>query len=317
MQALWLENQSLTFRAAIPVPESQPGEALVQVLLAGICGTDLELLRGYYPFTGIPGHEFVGKVIKSPDPNWIGERVVGEINITCGMCQECRRGNANHCERRSVLGILARSGCFAEYLTIPLANLHRVPELIPDEAAVFTEPLAAALEILNQVQIRPDNRVLLIGAGRLGLLIAQVIAGTGCSLSVAARQPRARGLLNQLHIHCIQPDEIPLRMMDFVIEASGSADGFDLARRSVRPRGVLILKSTYADRIDVNLSSLVVDEITVVGSRCGPFPTALHMLEEKQIIPQILIDGTYSLAEGLKAYEHASGSGVLKILLAT
>lgn len=315
MRALWLENQSLSFRAAIPVPQPQPVEALIRVRLTGICGTDLELQRGYYPFTGVPGHEFVGEVIEAADPLWIGERVVGEINILCGECQECLDGRPNHCERRRVLGIRDYPGVFAEYITLPLTNLHRVPSTLSDEEAVFVEPLAAALEIQEQVPIRPDVRVLLVGAGRLGLLIAQTLSLTSCDFLVVARQPKARELLAALHIRAIFPDEVPERKMDVVIDASGSPQGFELARRAVRPRGIIVLKSTYAGSIQVNLSSMVVDEITLIGSRCGPFTPALRLLESGQIDPKPLITAHYPLTDGLAAFELASRQGAFKVLL--
>ena len=315
MQALWLEKQSLTFRAAVPDPKPQPGEALIQLSLGGICGTDLELLRGYYPYTGIPGHEFVGVVIDASESSWIGERVVGDINLSCGMCKECKEGRPNHCEQRIALGVRGHPGAFAEYLTLPLANLHRVSPGIPDETAVFTEPLAAALEIQQQVMIRPDERVLLVGSGRLGLLVAQMLALTGCDLLVISRQPRTCELLATYHIATIFPEDTPVRQMDVVIDASGSTQGFDLARRAVRPGGKIILKSTYAGTMDVNLSSLVVDEITLVGSRCGPFVPALRLLESGKIDPRPLIDAQYPLRDGLAAFEHASRQGVLKVLL--
>ena len=315
MQALWLENKTLTFRKGIPVPKPQPGEALIRLRLAGVCGTDLELLHGYYPFTGIPGHEFIGEVIESPDPSWIGERVVGEINITCGECYECQDGLPNHCEKRCVLGVRDRPGAFAEYLTLPVINLHRVPPAIPDEAAVFTEPLAAALEIQQRVPVHPNQRVLLVGAGRLGLLIAQTLAFTGCDLIVAARQPRARELLAGSHIPAVFPDEVPLHKMDVVIEASGSPQGLELARRAVRPRGIIVLKSTYAGSTEVDFSALVVDEITIIGSRCGAFIPALHLLETGQLDPQPLIDARYPLADGLAAIKHAAQPGALKVLI--
>jgi 2-desacetyl-2-hydroxyethyl bacteriochlorophyllide A dehydrogenase len=315
MQALWLEKQSLTFRAAVPDPRPQPGEALIQVHLAGICGTDLELLRGYYPYTGIPGHEFVGVVIEASEPSWIGERVVGEINLTCGKCRECKEGRPNHCEQRIALGIRDYPGTFAEYLTLPLANLHHLSPVIPDETAVFTEPLAAALEIQQQIMIRPSDRVLLIGSGRLGLLVAQTLAITNCDLLVTARQPRSRELLAANHISTIFPEEAPVRQMDVVIDASGSPQGFDLARLAVRPGGKIVLKSTYTETMNLNLSALVVDEITLIGSRCGPFVPALRLLESGKIDPRPMIDAHYPLRDGLAAFEHAAKQGVLKVLL--
>jgi threonine dehydrogenase-like Zn-dependent dehydrogenase len=315
MQALWLENKSLSFRTGLPMPVAKTGEALIRMRLAGICGTDLELLRGYYPYTGIPGHEFVGEIIEAPETQWIGERVVGEINISCGNCRECQSGKPNHCERRIVLGVRDHDGAFAEYLTLPLVNLHPIPASIPDESAVFTELLAAALEIQEQVMIRPSERVLVIGSGRLGLLIALTLALRDCDLRVTARQPRARELLEAHHIPILLPDQVSTGEMDVVIEASGSPHGFDLARQAVRPRGKIVLKSTYAEAIQVNMSSLAVDEITLIGSRCGPFIPALQLLETGQIDPRPLIDGYYPLRDGLAAFELAAQQGAIKVLL--
>jgi threonine dehydrogenase-like Zn-dependent dehydrogenase len=323
MNALWLENQILTFRVDVPAPVPQPGEALVRVRLTGICSTDLELVRGYYPFTGVPGHEFVGEVVSisslpmGGEGAWAraGERVVGEINAACGECQTCRAGRPTHCERRTVLGIVNRWGSLAEYVALPVENLHRVPDGVPDEAAVFTEPLAAALEITQQVQIRPSDRVLVLGAGRLGQLIAQVFALTGCDLQVAARHPHQRELLAARRIGVIEPEEIPDRRMDVVVEATGSPHGFHLARKAIRPRGVIMLKSTYKGDLATDFSSLVVDEITLVGSRCGPFAPALRLLESKQVDPLPLIAARYPLSDGLAAFQQAARSGVLKVLL--
>ncbi len=315
MQALWLENQRLSFRRDLPHPLPPAGEALVRVRLAGVCATDLELVRGYYPYTGIPGHEFVGEIVSAPDASRVGQRVVGEINAVCGECDTCRHGRQSHCERRTVLGIVNRNGAFAEYLTLPLVNLHPVPENVPDEAAVFTEPLAAALEISQQVHIRPDDRVLLVGAGRLGQLIAQTLALRGCDLYVLARHPNQIALLNSRNIHTLSEDEVPTRKMDVVIEATGSPSGFEIARRAVRPRGTLVLKSTYAGNLEVNFSAVVVDEITLVGSRCGPFPPALKLLETGSVDPTPLIEARYPLEQGVTAFEHAARPGVLKVLV--
>ena len=339
MQSLWLENQSLSLRD-LPEPHT-PGEALIRIRLSGICGTDLELLRGYYPFTGVLGHEFVGEVVSVmdsdesiprkgavpavgrngipplPDPSaqWIGQRVVGEINVTCGTCAQCRNGRPTHCEQRSVLGIANRDGVHAGYTTLPLANLHIVPDSVPDEAAVFTEPLAAALEIQQQVHIQPSDRVLLIGAGRLGQLIAQTLALTGCDLRVVARHPHQQALLQSRKIRLISEEDLQPRRWDVVVEATGSASGFDLARRAIRPRGTLLLKSTYRGEMTVNWSPFVVDEITILGSRCGPFAPALRLLESARVDPAILIAGQYPLANALEAMAAAQQTGMLKILL--
>ena len=313
MQALWLEKNQLSFKD-VPQPTS-PGEALIKIRKAGICGTDLELVKGYYPFTGIPGHEFVGEVIESPDPSWIGKRVVGEINAVCGACEQCRGGRPTHCEARTVLGIINRNGVFAEYTTLPLENLHIVPDDVSDEAAVFTEPLAAALEIQQQVQIRPEDRVLLIGAGRLGQLIAQTLSLTGCDLRVVARHPHQKSLLAGRGIRLIDEEDVQHWRYDVVVEATGSPSGFELARKALRPRGVLVLKSTYKGDMTVNFSSLVVDEIQLIGSRCGPFEPAVRLLANRQVDPTLLIAGEYKLGEGLEAFKDAEKTGMLKVLI--
>ena len=316
MDAVWLEDQILSLRQDVPIPVPGTGEALIQVRLAGICSTDLELVRGYYPFAGIPGHEFVGSVVSSPgDPSWMDKRVVGEINIACGECETCRSGLRRHCERRKALGIHDWNGAFADYLVLPLGNLHLVPEGVPDETAVFTEPLAAAGEILEQVDIRSTDRVLVIGAGRLGQLVAMVLRQTGCQLEVLTRYPKQQDLLARLDIQTLVEDGLASRKYDLIIEATGSPDGFELASKLIKPRGVIILKSTYKGDGKVNFSSTVVNEVSLIGSRCGPFAPALKLISEGRINPRSLIDATYPLAQGIAAFEHASRPGVLKVLL--
>ena len=316
MKAIWLENNALKYRDDIPTPEPSTGEGLVAVRLAGICGTDLELVKGYYPYTGIPGHEFVGEIVESPDqPERVGKRVVGEINVVCGTCEPCLRGQSTHCERRSVLGIINRHGAFAEYLCLPLINLVTVPENISDEMAVFVEPLAAALEIQEQIRIIPTDRVLVLGAGRLGQLVAQTLILCGCDLKVVARYDKQRELLSACHIPCINEKDVPQRFFDIVVEATGSPGGFDLARNTVRPKGTIVLKSTYRGDQSVNLSSVVVDEITVVGSRCGPFAPALRLMKNRLVDPAPLIEALYSLDHGIQAFEKAAEPGSLKVLL--
>ena len=313
MKALWLENNRLNLR---DVPEPQkPGEALIRIRVAGICNTDLELVKGYYPFTGILGHEFVGEVVSADDDDWVGQRVVGEINITCGNCEQCLNGRATHCEHRTALGITERDGTFAEFTTLPLGNLHRVPASVPDEMAVFTEPLAAALEIQQQVHVQPTDRVLVVGAGRLGQLIAQTLALTGCNLRVLARHPGQQNILAKRGIKTIAEEEIGPRRWDIVVEASGSPGGFSLARRAIRPRGTLVMKSTYKGEMSLNFSSIVVDEINLVGSRCGPFEPALRLMEKGEVDPCVLIAEEFGLNEALQAFEHAAQPGVLKVLV--
>ncbi len=315
MQALWLEEQKLEFRTNVPVLTPSAREALIQMRLSGVCSTDLELVRGYYPFSGIPGHEFVGEVISSPgDPVWVGKRVVGEINIACGECAMCQSGLPRHCLRRRTLGIHDWNGVFAEFLVLPLANLHIVPEALPDELAVFTEQLAAAFEILEQVQFNPENRVLVIGAGRLGQLVSQVLQTTSSQLEVLARHRKQRQLLSDRGIQVVT--DIPTgKNYDVVIDATGTPEGFLLARQAVRPRGTVVLKSTYKGEVRVNFSSIVVDEVILVGSRCGPFEPALKLLEEGRVDPMPLIEAMYPLDQGKLAFEHAGKPGALKVLI--
>jgi len=313
MRALWLEDRALSLRE-VAAP-TRGDEALIRVRVSGICGTDLELARGYYPFTGIIGHEFVGDVVASPDPTWIGARVVGEINADCGVCEACRAGRPTHCESRTVLGITDRHGAHAEYLRLPPRNLHRVPDSVSDDAAVFTEPIAAAVEILQQVHVLPTDRVLLVGAGRLGQLVAQVLALTGARLKVVAKHDRQKALLEARGITTIGADDVEARRWDIVVEATGSPSGFDLAARALRPRGTLVLKSTYRGEITLALAPFVVDEITIVGSRCGPFAPALRLLERGEIDPLPLIAARYPLEQAVEAMEAAARPGMMKVLL--
>ena len=313
MRALWLEDRALSIRE-IDRPRID-GEALVRVRLSGICATDLELVRGYYPFTGVLGHEFVGEVVESPEASWIGRRVVGEINAWCGECPTCRAGRPTHCEDRTVLGIVARNGVHAEYTTLPLRNLLAVPESVCDEAAVFTEPLAAALEILEQVSVRPSDRVLLVGAGRLGQLVAQVLALTGVELHVVARHRRQRERLAGRGIRAMEEGDVEPRGYDIVVEATGAPTGLDLACQAVRPRGVLVLKSTYHGEVTFDMAPFVVDEITIIGSRCGPFAPALRLLERGYVDPTVLIDQRLPLERAVEAMEVAGQPGVMKVLL--
>ena len=236
MKSLWLENNKIDLREVAQT--RKPNEALIKIRKAGICSTDLELVKGYYPYTGILGHEFVGEVVETEDASWIGQRVVGEINVVCNRCEQCLNGRPTHCEHRTVLGIVNRDGTFAEFTQLPITNLHRVPDSVPDEMAVFTEPLAAALEIQQQIQIKPTDRVLLVGAGRLGQLIAQTLALTGCNLRVVARHAHQHSLLKARGIGIISEEDIQPWRWDIVVEATGSSGGFGLARKATRPRGM-------------------------------------------------------------------------------
>lgn len=307
-------------RDDVPAPVPQPGEALVRVVCAGICATDVELARGYYPYAGVLGHEFVG-VVEDVHADavvsrvWRGARVVGEINAACGVCGACARGHRTHCERRTVLGIVGRSGAFAEYLSLPVVNLHRVPDAVSTDAAVFTEPLAAALEIQEQVAIAAGQRVLVVGAGKLGQLVAQTLALTGCALVVACRSRGKAGLLEARGIATMAPGDIVSGSFDVAVECTGNASGFDLARRALRPRGTLVLKSTYAGALTLDASALVVDEIVVVGSRCGPFAPALDLLAAGRVDVAPLVHARYALRDGLEAFARAQRPGALKVLL--
>jgi threonine dehydrogenase-like Zn-dependent dehydrogenase len=316
MHALWLEERRLRMREDVPPPTPPPGEALVRVRLAGVCNTDLELVQGYYPYTGVPGHEFVGTVEDAPgSPEWTGRRVVGEINAVCGECGTCRAGRPTHCERRTVLGIVNRDGAFATHIVLPVANLHEVPEEVPDEIAVFTEPTAAALEIQEQVKIGPGDRVVVVGAGKLGHLVAQTLATTGCDLLVVGRSPRPLELLAARGVRTGTAADLPERQADVAVECTGNPEGLEIARRAVRPRGTLVLKSTYHGRASVDLAPIVVDEITLVGSRCGPFAPALQLLARGAVDPRPLVDERYRLSDAVAAFEHAARPGTLKILV--
>jgi threonine dehydrogenase-like Zn-dependent dehydrogenase len=315
MWAVYL-NRGLEIRQDYPIPSPPPGEARVRVKLAGICNTDLELMRGYLDFRGVPGHEFVGVVEEAPDHlEWVGKRVVGEINAACRVCPTCRAGRPTHCPNRTTLGISGRDGAFAEYLLLPVVNLHEVPPEIPDEAAVFVEPLAAALEILEQTHIRPTDRAVVLGDGKLGSLVAQVMQLTGCDLLVVGRNPNKLALLARRGIPVAHVEDVGDLSADVVVECTGSPEGFHLARRWVRPRGALVLKSTYHGTVEANLTMVAVDEVTVIGSRCGPFEPALRLLRQGLVDVQPLIHARYPLQEADRAFEHAARKGALKVLL--
>lgn len=325
MQALLLTDEGPTFTTKYPVPTAIQGEALVRVTHAGICATDLQLVAGYKGgYRGVLGHEFVGVVDEAPgNPDWEGERVVGELNIGCGRCELCARGLGKHCRQRESLGIIGRDGAFADYLTLPIANLHRLPPKtdLPDDIAIFVEPTAAALQIREQINVRPSDRVYVLGSGRLGLLVAQVLALTGCELTVIGRTQEKLTLLASfglpLRIHCTaQQPTTDLSLADVVVDVTGAPTGFGLARQLVRPGGTLVLKSTFAGTLpDFDLSSLVVDEITLLGSRCGPFLPAIRLLQQGLIQVQPLIQARYPLHDAVAALAHAQKRGVLKVLL--
>lgn len=315
MRALWFDGR-LQLQTDTPPPEPPPGEALIRTQLAGICNTDIEIVRGYKGFTGILGHEFVGFVERADSaPELVGRRVVGEINAYCGECATCRRGQPTQCPSRTTLGMNRRHGVMADYFTLPAKLLYPLPDSLPDEWAVFVEPLAAACQILEQVAIKPTDRVVVLGDGKLGLLAAQVLQLTGCELLVLGKHPGKLDILRRRGIATRLVAEPITDFADVVVEVTGSASGFAAACKLLRPRGTLILKSTFHGDVQLDLSRLVVDEITVVGSRCGPFPAALRLLEQRLVDVEPLLHATYSLADGLAAFERAVQPGVLKVLL--
>jgi threonine dehydrogenase-like Zn-dependent dehydrogenase len=298
-----------------PEPKPGPGEVLVAVRLAGICATDLEVARGYMGFTGVLGHEFVGTVVKGPR-SWRNKRVVAEINCVCSRCEMCQRGLANHCRRRTVLGIAGRDGVFAELVAVPERNLHAVPDAVSDEQAVFVEPLAAALQIIKQCPIEKRMRVAVVGPGRLGALVAQVLQSTGCDLEVIGRTELTLNFCEKRGIRATGVSElVPRGDRDVVVECSGSPDGFALALKLLRPRGTLVLKSTYAEPKPLDLTAIVVHELIVQGSRCGPFPDAISALACGQVDVESMISRQLPLERGLEAFELAADSRYIKILL--
>jgi len=313
MNALWLEDRRLRLRHDIPVPLPPRGETLVRVIVAGICNTDIELLRGYYPYAGVPGHEFVG-VVEGDSP-LAGQRVVGEINAVCGVCRACSSGRRTHCERRTVLGIVRRDGAFAEYLVLPSENLHPVPDAIPTDVAVFTEPLAAALQIQEQVTIPPDSSVLVVGDGKLGQLVAQTLALSGCELRVVGRHERKLALLAARGVKSVPEASLVPGAFDIAVECTGDTPGFALAQRALRPRGTLVMKSTYAGQLTIDAAAVVVNELTLVGSRCGPFEKALALLAQDRVDVRSLVQARFPLERALEAFDAAQRPGMLKVLL--
>jgi len=313
MLALYLD-ETLALKE-LPVPELQVGEVLIRVRLAGICRTDLEVLKGYHGFQGIPGHEFLGEVAGPADSPWLGRRVVGDINIGCGACPECLGGLAHHCRNRQVIGLKGRNGGFAQYLSLPEANLYEVPPEIADDAAVFTEPLAAALQVLDAAPISPDSRALVVGDGSLGLLISWVLALQGAQVHLVGHYPEHLQLARAYGVVSWLEEDFTEKDFAVAVEASGSPGGLDLALSRVRPRGTVVLKSTYQGRYDLDPAALVVPEVRLAGCRCGPFNAALRLLRRGWIDPRPLIQARFPLSRGIEALDYARQRGVLKVLL--
>lgn len=315
MKALRVEKKGLAVRE-VDVPE-RGNEALVRVLLSGICNTDLEIARGYAGFKGTIGHEFVGVIEDASDGTLAGQRVVGEINAGCGECELCRSGDPRHCANRTVLGIVGRDGAHAEFLRLPPQNLLRVPEKIADEHAVFVEPLAAACGIMERTSITKEMSVAVMGDGKLGLLCAQALSLTGAHVLLVGKHLNKLRIAERRGIETTTAKQAAKRKKEFdvVVEASGSSSAFLMATDLVRPRGVLVLKSTFHGTTELNAAPIVVDEISIVGSRCGRFAPALDLLSKGAIDVDSLISEEYALTKGIHAMERAGRKGVLKVLL--
>lgn len=311
MRAVMYEK-ALRLDTTVPKPGPTSEQSLLKIRRAGICNTDLELMAGYKEFSGILGHEFVAEVVGG---ELAGRRVVGEINVTDGTCEMCQRGIPSQCLNRNAIGIDDHPGAFADYLALVSRNLYPVPDDVSDDMAVFVEPLAAALQVTEGVHISPRDRVVLIGAGKLGLLVAQVLKLTGADLSVVARREKPAALLQKWGIRAVTADELSRRSAQVVVDCTGNAEGFAQALELVQPRGTIVLKSTYVGTPAANLTRVAVDEIRVVGSRCGPFDAALRLLSHGLIDTESMIDGRYSIDAALVAFDHAAKPGALKVLL--
>jgi alcohol dehydrogenase len=314
MLSVHLEHGRIDVRQS-PIPQRAPGYALIRLLCAGICNTDLELQRGYYGFSGVPGHEFVGEVVEADTRALAGRRVVGEINLACGACPWCARGMGRHCPKRTVLGIAGHPGAFAEYLTLPERNLHVLDEGLTTERAVFTEPTAAACEILEQVAIPAGSPVAVLGDGKLGLLISQVLQASGLRVRQFGHHPEKLRIAARAGVAVETTANVPVAAFDWVVDATGSAEGYQQAAAMVRPRGTVILKSTVHKKVPIDTAPLIVNEVTLVGSRCGPFEPALRLLSGGALHVEEMIAERFPLAEAARAFAFAEQKGVLKVLL--
>jgi threonine dehydrogenase-like Zn-dependent dehydrogenase len=313
MKALFFDKKVTLIE--IPKPKPEENEALIRVLRAGICQTDLEILKGYMNFKGILGHEFVGIVEASLSSSLQGKRVAGEINIGCNRCFWCLTNASRHCPDRKVLGISNKDGVFAEYVTLPERNLHLLPDTISNDEAIFVEPLAAAVEIEEQVHIKHEDSVLIIGDGRLGQLIAQLVHLKGCPLLVMGKNKNKLAMLSKFGIDTVNAPEKIEQKFDIIIECSGSREGLKIALNLIKPRGKIVLKSTIANKYSINLAELVINEIELIGSRCGPFEPAIRLLSCGFIKVQPLISACFPLEQGLKALNFAKQKNVIKVIL--
>jgi len=317
MLSVHLESGRVEVRRQ-PLPRVPDGFARIRLLAAGICSTDLELQRGYYGFSGTPGHEFVGVVVtvSGVGAEWIGRRVAGEINLACGHCDWCARGLGRHCPTRTVLGIVKHPGAFREFLTLPIHNLHRVPDSISDEQAVFIEPVAAACEILDQVKIPKGDRVALLGDGKLGLLVAQVLQAHGARVHLFGRHRDKMRLVEKAGVITeLVPKKLPARAYRWVVDATGSSDGLRAAVAMCEPRGTIVLKSTVHGLVTIDSAPVIVNEVTLVGSRCGRFEPAIRLLASGKVDVMPLISAEFPLDRAPQAFKSAATKGVLKVLL--
>lgn len=314
MLAVHLESGQVSiWQTAVPV--RPPAFALIRMLVAGICNTDLELLRGYHGFAGTPGHEFVGEVIEADDPSLLGRRVVGEINLPCGHCDYCAIGLGRHCAKRKVLGIVNHPGAFAEYLVLPESNLHVVPDELRNDEAVFLEPLAAACEILDQVQIPAGEHVAVLGDGKLGLLVAQVLNTHGCHVTLYGRHENKLALVRRAGVEAIASELRPHATFQLAVDCTGSARGLQDAIAMVRPRGTVVMKSTVHGKVTIDTAPVIVNEITLVGSRCGRFEAAMQLLRSGKVDVFGFVSSEFQLRQAPVAFEEAARRGVLKVLL--
>jgi threonine dehydrogenase-like Zn-dependent dehydrogenase len=314
MLAVRLENGIVKVRER-PRPRRPEGFALIRLLEAGICNTDLELQRGYYNFDGTPGHEFVGEVVEADSSDLVGQRVVGEINLACGKCEWCAKGLGRHCPRRTVLGIVKHPGAFRELLTLPERNLHRVPRGISTEQAVFVEPLAAACEILDQVRIPAGTRVAVLGDGKLGLLVGQVLKAHGAEVHQYGRHKDKLRIATNAGIEARVARKLPQSEYGLVVDATGSSDGLRQAVQMAKPRGTVVMKSTVHGVVRLDSAPVIVNEITLVGSRCGRVEPALRLLRTRQVNVENLISEILPLKDAPLAFRRAAAPGVLKVLL--
>jgi threonine dehydrogenase-like Zn-dependent dehydrogenase len=312
--ALHIEDGAVVVRAE-PKPRRPRGYALLRLLQAGICNTDIELLRGYYNFRGRAGHEFVAEVVACDSPGWVGKRVVGEINLACGRCKVCAVGLGRHCPQRTVLGIVQHPGAFAEYFTLPEANLHAVPKRVETRHAVFTEPVAAACEILDQVKIPKNERVAVLGDGKLGLLAAQVLQAHGARVTLYGKHLNKLEIARKVGVTTHFSNVLPRSAYNLVVEATGSAQALQSAIAMTRPRGTVVMKSTVHGMVSFDAAAAVVNEITLVGSRCGRFEPALKLIAAGRLNLEDMISDEFPLAEGPRAFARAMEPGVVKVML--